>query len=243
MRYLSLFSGCMGGDLGMQHLLGWECMGYVEINEYCQRRIRQRQDDGFIAQAPIFTDIRAFIRDGYASSYTGMVDAITGGFPCQAFSSAASGRNIKEKDLWPETSECIEIIQPDFFLGENTQRKAIEWAAATLYEMGYTCRGTEISASDLGADHIRKRYWILAYANHKSKLLGKVNAEVAGVPRVRPSIWDSYPVESRMADGMAHRMDRYQATGNGQIPLMAATAWNVLNAGQMLGTPYEKKPN
>ena len=240
MRYLSLFSGCMGGDLGMQHLLGWECMGYVEINEYCQKIIRQRQEDGLIDRAPIFTDIRAFNLE-YTREYQGVVDAITGGFPCQAFSSAASGKNISSKDLWPETSECIEIIQPDIFLGENTQRQAIEWAASSLYEMGYTSRGIHIAASDLGADHIRERYWILAYPYYKSELFSQINAEVARMPGVRPCVWETYPDESRMADGISNRVDRFEATGNAQLPIMASTAWSILSAGHLPGTSNEKK--
>jgi site-specific DNA-cytosine methylase len=43
--YLSLFSGACGGDLGLQHLLGLRCAGYVEIDPYCQKLIRQRIAD------------------------------------------------------------------------------------------------------------------------------------------------------------------------------------------------------
>ena len=87
MNELSLFSGGGGGLLGTM-LLGWRPIGYVEWNDYCQRIIAARIRDGYLPDAPIFSDIRAFIRDGYAASYQGMVDVITGGFPCQPFSNA-----------------------------------------------------------------------------------------------------------------------------------------------------------
>lgn len=88
MNYLSLFSGGCGGDLAMQHLLGFTCRGYVEYEPYCQKLIKQRITDGFLDAAPIFGDVRDFLADGCAEQYRGMVDLVTAGFPCQPFSLA-----------------------------------------------------------------------------------------------------------------------------------------------------------
>ena len=96
MRELSLFSGAGGGLLGSK-LLGWTCVGYVENNEYCQKVLKQRIADGILDAAPIFGDIRKFISEGYARSYQGMVDVVTGGFPCQDISIAGSGAGIDGK--------------------------------------------------------------------------------------------------------------------------------------------------
>ena len=46
--------------------------------------------------------------------------------------------------------------------------------------------------------------------------------------------WDSYstfnqPEPVRMVDGVANRVDRLKAIGNGQVPLCAATAWRILS--------------
>lgn len=57
-RELSLFTGVGGGILGSK-LLGWTTIGYVEWNNYCQRVLRQRIEDGLIDNAPIFGDIIA----------------------------------------------------------------------------------------------------------------------------------------------------------------------------------------
>jgi len=81
LKYLSLFSGAAGGDLGLQHLLGFQCIGYVEYEEYCQKVLMQRIKDGCLDAAPIFGDIRNFNSGGFAGSYAGMVDLITAGFP------------------------------------------------------------------------------------------------------------------------------------------------------------------
>ena len=81
MKYLSLFSGVGGSDLGAQHLLGWECKGYVEYDTYCQGVLKQRIIDGVLSTAPIFGDIRKFVQGGYSGSYRGLVDVVTAGFP------------------------------------------------------------------------------------------------------------------------------------------------------------------
>ena len=74
MRELSLFSGAGGGLLATKHLLGWETIGYVEIDEYCQAILAQRIEDGYLDPAPIFGDIKRFISEGYAEAYQGMVE-------------------------------------------------------------------------------------------------------------------------------------------------------------------------
>ena len=41
--------------------------------------------------------------------------------------------------------------------------------------------------------------------------------------------WAFEPRVGRVADGVAARVDRLKAIGNGQVPLCAATAWRLLN--------------
>jgi hypothetical protein len=52
----------------------------------------------------------------------------------------------------------------------------------------------------------------------------------ARVPALRQAIWETGTGDARVLDGMASRMDRFKATGNGQVPLVAATAWRILTA-------------
>jgi DNA (cytosine-5)-methyltransferase 1 len=40
--------------------------------------------------------------------------------------------------------------------------------------------------------------------------------------------WDTEPQLSRVANGVANRVDRLKAIGNGQVPAVARLAWNVL---------------
>ncbi len=119
MKELSLFSGAGGGLLGTK-LLGFQHIGYVEYNDYCQQVIAQRIKDGYLDEAPIFGDIRTFISEGYAASYKGMVDVLSAGFPCQPFSVAGKGEAENDpRNMWPPTIECIRIIRPLYAELEN----------------------------------------------------------------------------------------------------------------------------
>ena len=182
MNELSLFSGAGGGLLGSK-LLGWKSVGYVEWEDYCQQVIAQRIKDGHLDEAPIFSDIDTFISDGYAESYKGMVDVISGGWPCQPHSVAGKREsNEDDRDKWPAVRRCLEIIRPKYFFGENVggilssgsvdvdhesagHVPYIHTIFRQLAEMGYDARWGVLSAGDVGAMHKRARFWIVAHAN------------------------------------------------------------------------------
>lgn len=166
LKELSLFTGAGGGLLGTK-LLGWQHIGYVENENYCQKVLHQRIADGILDAAPIFGDIQEFIREGYAEAYKGMVDVITAGFPCQPFSVAGCGLAEKdERNMWPETIECLRIIRPPYAFLENVpnvfNHKYIQRIFGDLAESGYCVRYRPLSAADVGAIHPRKRQWFLA---------------------------------------------------------------------------------
>jgi DNA (cytosine-5)-methyltransferase 1 len=224
---LALFAGAGGGILGGK-LLGWRTVVSVEYSAFCARRLMQRQNEGHLAPFPVWDDVRTF--DGYP--WRGIVDVVSGGFPCQAYSSAAAGKNVAD-DLWPEMRRIVADVAPRYVFAENVQRRAIDRAAEDLEAMGYEVSCIGLSASNVGADHERERYWLRAYTDLYGELCGQVNAEMEVRARVRPRIWETYPDESRMVNGLAHRMDRLAATGNGQVPIVAATAWRLLEASSV----------
>jgi DNA (cytosine-5)-methyltransferase 1 len=119
-------------------------------------------------------------------------------------------------------------VAPRYVFAENTEWRAIERAADELEAMGYQSRCMQLSARDVGADHIRERYWLLAHADAHGELRVRFDAEVAELPRVRPGVWQAGPDEPRMAHGVANRMVRLEATGNGQVPAVAAIAFRHL---------------
>jgi DNA (cytosine-5)-methyltransferase 1 len=169
MNELSLYSGAGGGLLGTM-LLGWNPIGYVEINEYCQQVISQRIADGLLPFAPIFSDVRKFIQSGAANEYRGVTDIVTGGFPCQPFSVAGKRKAGDDaRNMWPATIEVIRIVRPKYCFLENVRGLLSSGYFGTilkdLAESGYDARWRVLSANEVGAPHKRDRLWIMAYTN------------------------------------------------------------------------------
>jgi DNA (cytosine-5)-methyltransferase 1 len=219
---LALFAGIGGGILGGK-LIGWRTVCAVEINAFCAERLMQRQDEGHLEPFPIWDDVCTF----NGTPWRDVVDVVSGGFPCQPFSTATHGKPTA-RDFWPEMRRIVSEVRPKFVFAENVSAKAIAKASADCREIGYRTEVIGLSAKDLGADHIRRRYWLLAYPNVCDELCCRINAEASELPNLRTGIWETYPNESRMAHGVADRLDRFRSIGNGQVPIVAATAWRLL---------------
>lgn len=219
---LELFAGAGGGILGSQ-LLGHCTICAVELDAYARSVLLARQNDGTFQPFPVWDDIRTF--DG--KPWRGVIDVVSGGFPCQAFSTESHGRKTAQ-NLWGEMRRVVSEVNPKYVFSENVSKSAIDQACDDLEEMGYQAKAVSISAKDMGADHIRKRYWLLAHANDKSELLREFNAEVGGIEELQASFWKSNPNESGMDDGVENRTHRLKAIGNGQVPICKAAAWRIL---------------
>ena len=168
MNELSLFTGAGGGLLASKYMLGFKTVGYVEFEGYPQRVLQQRIKDGFLDYAPIYGDIRAFIDYGYAKAYQGMVDVVTGGFPCQPHSVAGKGLGADDpRDMWPATCRVIGITRPKKAFLENVagliSSGYIGNVLKDLSEIGYDAKWQTLSAKEVGACHKRERLWLLAY--------------------------------------------------------------------------------
>lgn len=168
LRELSLFTGAGGGILGSM-LLGHRIVGAVEFNEYCCRVLEQRQRDGILERFPIFqTDIRDFVRHGYADLYKGRCDLISAGFPCQPFSVAGKRAGADDpRNMWPATIATVRAVRPRFCFFENVpgllNSGYFGRIVADLAESGYGVRWRCLSAAELGAPHKRDRLWIVAH--------------------------------------------------------------------------------
>ena len=89
MNELALFAGAGGGILG-GHLLGWRTVCAVEWDAYAASVLVARQNDRCLPPFPIWDDVQTF--DG--RPWKGVIDVISGGFPCQDISSAGRGAGI-----------------------------------------------------------------------------------------------------------------------------------------------------
>lgn len=244
MRELALFAGAGGGLLSSK-LLGFQHVGYVECDDYCQRVIAARIRDGLLDDAPIFGDIRAFIREGYAASYQGLVDVVSGGFPCQDISTAgkhARSRRCAQR-LVAGNGPRHSLVRPRFAWVENAPvitACGLWRVLGDFAEMGMDARWGVFSAGDAGARHERARCFVLAYRDGELESPRPWSEQQFRQAPNEPfcdglDLGDSRALWLAMAStraGMdadvAHWVERAHAVGNGQVPCVAATAWRML---------------
>jgi DNA (cytosine-5)-methyltransferase 1 len=131
-----------------------------------------------------------------------------------------------------------------------------------LAEAGFDARWGVVSVAEVRAPHVRKRLWIYVANSDSSRLLqskvcgeqqgrtetvstGQVVADTGGERlerrwRTEPpkrgfaegGWWDVEPGLGRVVDGVAHRVDRLRAIGNGQVPAVVREAWLRLTEGK-----------
>lgn len=215
-----LFAGIGGGIYG-GILLGHHCVGGVEIDKFCQSVLRRRQRDGWIEQFPIYDDVTVI--DG--SEFKGNFDVLCGGFPCQAFSHAAHGKNIAEKNLWDYMFKFAKDSEAPIVFGENVTEKALSHAKADLESIGYTVNMCRLSCGDIGADHRRDRFWLLAVKDEikLQKLLLQHNQSQLLVA----NCWTQSPSSFPEVEYVERRRE-LKAIGNAQSPFAAAVAFKIL---------------
>lgn len=127
MNELALFAGAGGGLLASK-ILGWRTVAAVEWSDWNACVLAQRQNDGALEPFPVWDDVRSF--DG--SFWRGAVDIISGGFPCQAFSSAARGGILRRKISGPRCSVLFARSNPGSFLEKTSAPKQSTPPATTL---------------------------------------------------------------------------------------------------------------
>lgn len=222
-REFHLFAGIGGGIYGGE-LLGHRCCGGVEIMPYAQKVLKQRQWDGWMPEFPIYGDLRKL----NGGDFRGSFDVLCGGFPCQAFSTAAHGANIAEKNLWDEMLRFVKESNASIVFGENVVLRAIERAKSDLEGIGYKVERVRLGCSDIGADHQRNRFWLLAVKDATS--FSRVAECVSALPRLAADCWKRSPDEAGRSASIAPngRRDRLLGVGNAQSPLAAATAFRIL---------------
>ena len=248
MNELALFAGAGGGVLG-GHLLGWRTICAVERDAYASQLLAQRQTDGLLPLFPIWSDVCSF--DG--RPWRGFVDVVSGGFPCQDISTAGNGLGIAgaRSGLWQEMARIINEVQPRYVELENSPLlvgRGLAMVLGDLAEMGYDAQWGIIGAADFSAPHQRDRIWLIAEDTYQTMAdaSGKhvqriITSSTDSQIRSRPiegslgsrcdgtGWWSSEPGMGRVADGVAHRVDRIKALGNGQVPIVAATAFHILS--------------
>jgi DNA (cytosine-5)-methyltransferase 1 len=163
MNELALFAGAGGGILG-GHLLGWRTVCAVEWEPYAASVLAARQNDGLLTPFPIWDDVQTF--DG--RPWRGIVDVVSGGFPCQDISVAGKGAGIDgaRSGMWTHMARIVGEVRPRYIFVENSPAlltRGLGRVLGDLASLGYDCRWTVLGAADVGAPHQRDRFWLVGH--------------------------------------------------------------------------------
>ncbi len=180
---LALFAGAGGGILG-GHLLGWNTVCAVEWEPYPASVLCARQNDGFLPPFPIWDDVCSF--DG--KPWRGIVDVVSGGFPCQDISVAGKGDGLEgeRSGMWREMARIIHEVRPRYVFVENSPMltsRGLGSVLGDLASMGFDAKWGVLGADDIGANHQRERIWIRAeqmgYAYNNGQTAPEISSSFA----------------------------------------------------------------
>ena len=197
----------------------------MEWDQYAATVLAQRQNDGFLEAFPIWDDVQTF--DG--RPWQGIVDVISGGFPCQDISAARTnndkngnqkGLDGEKSGMWKQMARIVGEVRPQFVFVENSPnlvRNGLARVLGDLAALGYDARWGIIGADDCGAPHVRKRIWIMANSNSAQRkgagFASRSHQENAN-SHTQSTWWRQDPAETpepgmgRMADGVAEIVDK-----------------------------------
>jgi len=250
LRHGSLFSGIGGFDLAAEWA-GWENVFHCEWNPFGQRVLKH-----YWPNAESFNDITK----SDFSKYEHTVDIISGGFPCQPFSTAGERRGTDDtRYLWPAMLDVITAVKPKYVVGENVYG-LVNWndglvfdtVCADLEAKGYEVQAFLLPAAAVNAIHRRYRIWFVAHRNgkirgHKMDVIGKMEKQFVKVGKCQ-SI-DTTRLESALCgenDGLPRELDRItfskwreesiKGYGNAIVPQVALQIFNAINEYEKLQT-------
>lgn len=160
MRHGSLFSGIGGFDLAAEWM-GWDNVFHCEWNPFGQKVLKHYWPNSDSLNDITKTDF---------TKYANKIDILTGGFPCQPYSSA--GKRLGKEDerhLWPEMLRAIREIKPKYVVGENVFG-LLSWNGGVVFDevhadleaQGYEVQAVVIPAAAVNAPHGRDRVWFVA---------------------------------------------------------------------------------
>jgi DNA (cytosine-5)-methyltransferase 1 len=152
MRVGSLFTGYGGLDMAVGGDLAW----YAEVEPAACKVLA--------AHYPGVPNLGDITQVDWSAVEP--VDVITGGYPCQPFSTAGKRKGKDdERHLWPYVRDAIGAIRPRWAVLENVRgHLSLGFAdvLADLADLGVSARWGVVRAADAGAPHNRARLFIVA---------------------------------------------------------------------------------
>jgi DNA (cytosine-5)-methyltransferase 1 len=159
LKLIDTFSGIGGFSLAAQWLGGFTTTQFVEQDPYCQSILRKHFPD-----VPLHGDIQTYQPQPHEA------DIIVGGFPCQDISNAGNRAGIREgtrSGLFHELMRVVRLVRPRFLVLENVAaiiNNGLSTVLQEVAEAGFDAEWACVQASDVGACHLRNRWWLVAYS-------------------------------------------------------------------------------
>lgn len=190
-----------------------ETVAYCEQSLYAQSVLLSRMAEGSLRAAPICDDVRLLRAQDFDEKTRrrfrerGIIKA---GFPCQDISVAGRGAGLggKRSGLFSEIVRLAKELDPPFVFLENVpaiRTRGLRVVVRALTDLGYDCRWTCVSASSVGAPHLRKRWFLLAHSNRPRVRLERRGSSRSGrESRTFPSVNGK---AQRVADAMFARLE------------------------------------
>jgi DNA (cytosine-5)-methyltransferase 1 len=159
---LDLFSGCGGLSYGFEQA-GYRVLAGIDHWDDALKTFKHNHRSAETYNLDLFNfDINEFEKQ---AKYSGSVDVIVGGPPCQGFSIA--GHRLKDdprNSLYKAFVDFVEFYEPKVFLLENVpnlismdQGSIKDGIIKDFEELGYTVRFKKLLASDYGVPQARRR--------------------------------------------------------------------------------------
>jgi DNA (cytosine-5)-methyltransferase 1 len=165
MTHGSLFSGIGGFDLAAEWM-GWGNIFHCEWNEFGKKVLKHYWPNAISYHDITKTDF---------TIHRGTIDVLTGGFPCQPYSTAGKRKGKDdERHLWPEMCRAIREINPRWVIGENVLG-LVNWNEGLVFHevqsdleaAGYEVFPYVLPAVSVNAPHRRDRIFFVAHSKGK----------------------------------------------------------------------------